>query len=299
MKVTRRWIKMLAVTAAAAAGIVGVAGPASASPVPPRASGNLPGTWVNTNPNTRSVKQVVITPTRNGAITVDAFGACTPRLCEWGQVPAIIYGVSVSSATGSNFQSNQRFLLRGTEWSRTALLGAVTQTRFGLQLTLRELTVFEDRSGRGNYTVTETFVRRGNARTTTAGIAATGYVRGAPSALAPGAFGTWTNVNPAGGLASIRITGTSAFPVVRAFGRCTPTPCDLGSVFGISYGPSISARTGTTLLAPYVFSFKNEQLVITYSQSPAGVQRLTVAEYNEFTDRSGRSNYTMTETFRH
>lgn len=293
----RRWIKMLAATVVAA-GVVGAAGPASASPVPPRASGTLLGTWVNTNPNTRSVKQVVIAPTRDGAITVDAFGVCRPRLCEWGRVPAIIYGVSVSSATGANFQSNQRFLLRGREWSRTALLGAVTRTRFGLRLTLRELTVFEDRSGRRNYTVTETFALRGRARTATAGIAATGYVRGAPPALVPAAFRTWTNVNPAGGLVAIRISGSSAFPVVRAFGRCTPRPCDLGSVRGITYGPSISARTGTTLLAPYVFSFKNEQLVITYSRSITGVQRLTVAEYNEFTDHSGRSNYTMTETFR-
>jgi hypothetical protein len=229
-------------------------------------------------PNTGSVKQVVITPARGGAITVDAFGACTPRLCEWGRVPAIIYGGSVSSATGANFQTNQRFLLRGREWSRTALLGTVTLTQFGLRLTLRELTVFTDQSGRKNYTVTETFAHRGFARTTAAGIAATGYVRGAPPALAPAAFGTWTNVNPAGGLVSIRITGTSAFPVVQAFGRCTPTACDLGRVLGISYGPSVSAPTGTTLLAPYVFSFKNEQLVITYSRNFFGVQRLTVTE---------------------
>ena len=295
---TRRWIKMLAATVAAAAGVVGVAGQASASTVPPPASSSLLGTWVNTNPNTRSVKQVVVTPTGGGAITVDAFGACVPRLCEWGRVPAIVYGVSVSSAAGASFQTSQRFLLRGREWSRTGLLGAVTVTQFGLRLTLRELTVFEDRSGRRNYTVTETFARRGSARTTVAAMAATGYVRGAPPALVPAAFRTWTNVNPAGGLVAIRITGTSAFPVVRAFGRCTPTPCDLGSVRGITYGPSISASIGTTLLAPYVFSFKNEQLVITYSRSFTGVQRLTVAEYNEFTDHSGRSNYTMTETFR-
>ena len=295
---TRRWIKMLAATVVTAAGVVGAAGPASASPVPPRASGVLLGTWVNTNPNTRSVKQVVIAPTLNGAVTVDAFGACTPRLCEWGRVPAIIYGVSVSSAAGANFQSNQRFLLRGREWSRTTLLGSVTVTQFGLRLTLRELTVFTDHSGRKNYTVTETFARRGFVRTRAVGIAAIGYVRGAPPALVPAAFGTWRNVNPAGGLVSIRITGTSAFPVVQAFGRCTPTACDLGRVLGVSYGPSISAPTGTTVLAPYVFSFKKEQLVITYSRDFFGVQRLTVAEYNEFTDHSGRSNYTMTETFR-
>ena len=99
------------------------------------------------------------------------------------------------------------------------------------------------------------------------------------------------------GLVAIRITGTSAF---RSSG---PWPLHADAVRPRKrprhhLRAVYSARTGATLLAPYVFWFKNEQLVITYSRSITGVQRLTVAEYNEFTDHSGRSNYTMTETFR-
>ena len=52
------------------------------------------------------------------------------------------------------------------------------------------------------------------------------------------------------------------------------------------------------LLAPYTFSFKNEQLVIQLVKGKTPKQdRLVVGNYNEFTDGSGRSNYDMSTTF--
>src|SRR5205814_2276785 len=86
---------------------VGLAAPAAqASPVPPKAASIMFGTWVNTNPSSNSVKQVVVTPTEIGNVTVDAFGACSPTYCEWGKVPAIVYGPSVSATSGAAFQTN-------------------------------------------------------------------------------------------------------------------------------------------------------------------------------------------------
>jgi hypothetical protein len=282
---------------AAMAAVVGgfAAAPADASPVPPTASAALSGTWVNVNSATRSVKQVVIAPTRIGSVSVDAFGACTPTLCEWGRVGAIVYGPNVSAKVGAVFQSRQRFLSGGKEWSRTTLTGHVVRTTVGLRLVLRELTVFEDHSGRKNYTVNEVF-KRGEARKVRKnGFPVPGYTRGAPPAMVAGLLGTWKNANSGGALAGIRITGTVAAPVVTAFGRCTPTPCNWGPSRGITYGASISSVRGATVLAPYNFGFKKSQLIIHYSvvnKKP----RLTVAEFNEFTDGSGRANYAMTET---
>ena len=83
---------------------------------------------------------------------------------------------------------------------------------------------------------------------------------------------------------------------MTAAGQCSPTPCNWGSRRGITYGASISSVRGATVLAPYAFGFKKTQLIIRYSvvnRKP----RLTVSEFNEFTDGSGRSNYAMTETF--
>ncbi|MGH8862802.1 MAG: hypothetical protein ACRDVG_16475 [Jatrophihabitantaceae bacterium] len=294
---TTKHVRRVLGLAAMAAVAVGVAPAAHATPVPPTASSALAGTWVNTNSASRSVKQIIVTPLRGGHLGVDAFGACTPTLCEWGSVPAIVYGTSVSSTTGTTFQSNQRFLSRDREWSRTQLQGTVYRTLRGLRLLVRELTVFEDGSGRKNYTVTETF-RLGEAhRPTRAGNPVSGYPRGNPPALVAGDFGSWTNVAPSGGLVKLTIGGSQAAPVVQAFGQCSPTPCDWGKVASITYGSSISSQVGTTTLAPYVFGFKNAQLVIRYWINAAGDERLTVAGYNEFTDGSGRSNYTKTETF--
>jgi hypothetical protein len=296
MSLSKQLTRALGVAALAAA-VVGLAVPADASPVPPSASTAVLGTWVNTNANTRSVKQVIITPNRIGNVNVDAFGACVPTLCEWGAVPAIVYGPNVSAKTGATFQTNQRFLASGKEWSRTTLLGNVARTASGgLLLSLRELTVFEDGSGRKNYTVTETFVRSDGGKVSRLGNPVASYVRGNPPLLVSAALGNWKNTSLTGALVSIKITGTTASPVVEAFGRCSPTPCDWGKVRAIAYGPSISAPTGNTALAPYRFSFKNTQLVITYSRA-LKTERLTVGEYNEFTDGSGRSNYAITETF--
>ena len=285
--------------AAMAAVVVGFASPASASPVPPKADGALLGTWVNVNSSTRSVKQVIVTPNDNGSVSVDAFGSCSPTLCEWGSVPAIVYGTSVSATTGLSFQTDQSFLSGRTEWSRTTLLGTVRKTAVGLRLTLRELTVFEDGSNRKNYNVTEQFALGRRSKPARLGIAATGYRRGTPPALTAAAFGTWTNPTPSGSLVGLRITGTVANPVVQAFGQCSPTPCNWGRTGGITFGPSISATVGGTVLAPYSFGFKNSQLVITFYRTATGQRRLSVAEYSEFTDGSGRSNYTKVEGFVH
>ena len=283
---------------AALAGLaVGLAAPAAqASPVPPKADSTLFGTWININPSSNSVKQIVISPTEIGNVTVDAFGACTPTYCEWGKVPAIVYGGSVSAKTGATFQSNQRFLSGGTEWSRTTLLGQVLRTDAGLRLALRELTVFEDGSGRKNYSVDETFkLGKGKAPSIT-GHNVASYRLGHLPLLNASALGNWVNPVATGNLAKLTIGGTAASPLVHAFGQCSPTPCDWGTVRSITYGTSISSTAGNKMLAPYLFGFKKTQLAIVFHRSAKGVQTLTVRSYNEFTDGSGRSNYVKTET---
>jgi hypothetical protein len=283
----------LATLAALTAGIVAPA--AHATPVPPTASSALLGTWVNTNPSSNSVKQVVISPTRLGNVNVDAFGACSPSFCEWGSVPAIVYGTNVSSTTGVTFQTNQKFLSAGSEWSRTTLLGQLVKTRIGLRLQLRELTVFEDGSGRKNYEVDESFKLGEGQAPAIAGNSVTGYRLGNRPALNAGAHGVWVNPSATGGLAKVVVTGTATGPIIHAYGQCSPTPCDWGRVRGITYGPSISSTVGNNVLAPYKFGFKNAQLAITYTHPLKGADTLTVTSYNEFTDNSGRSNYAKTE----
>lgn len=300
MSITKQFTRTLALAAASAVSVglaSALASAAHATAVPPVANTALRGTWVNTNAATKSVKQIIVTPRRGGNVSVDAFGACSPTLCEWGSVPAIVYGPSVSATTGTTFQTDQRFLANGTEWSRTHLQGTVVRTAAGLRLSVRELTVFEDGSGRKNYTTTETFKLGAARKATKSGLSAAGYPLGNPPSLIAGALGSWTNLNPSGGLVKLTIGGTQAAPTVEAFGQCSPTPCDWGTVRSISYGSSVSSAIGATAVAPYSFGFKNAQLVIRYWLTAAGDERLTVTTYNEFTDGSGRSNYVKSETF--
>lgn len=292
--------KALGATAIAAVAMglgSGLVSAANATTVPPVASSALAGTWVNTNTATKSVKQIVITGQRGGNIRVDAFGACTPSLCEWGAVPGIVYGPNVSSTTGTTFQTNQRFLSGDTEWSRTALQGTVRKTAAGLRLSVRELTVFEDNSGRKNYTRVETFKLGEGAKPTKLGNSVGTYPLGDRPQLVAGALGTWQNVAPSGGLVKLVIGGTQAAPTIEAFGQCSPTPCDWGTVRSVTYGSTISSAVGSVSLAPYQFGFKNAQIVVQYGINAAGDEQLTVKTYNEFTDGSGRSNYVNTDVF--
>ena len=289
----------------AAVGLGAAAVPAvHASNTPPVPSPALFGTWVNTNPSTPNVKQIVIEQDPTGApgMLVDAFGACVPTLCEWGLVPAIVYGPNVSARTGNAFQTDQGFVnpnsLPGTssEWSRIQLIGQITPSVDRPRLVVRELTAFEDGSGRHNYTVVETFVRGQGQPATKPGDSVSGYVGGFPPAANHSLAGTWAG--PGNGVVRLKIAVSGTSAVVRAFGACTPTLCNLGATRAIIYGASISSTTGNVLLAPYKFSFKNEQLVIQLVKGKTAKQdHLVVGNYNEFTDGSGRSNYDMTTAF--
>jgi hypothetical protein len=290
--------RVLGITIAASATLGVLSAPAWASTTPPNPNAGLIGTWLNTNSATRSVKQIEVQGgSASGGILVDAFGACTPSLCEWGQVPAIIYGPNVSASTGATFQTDQSFTSSGVEWSRTQLLATMRVARTGAKsLSVRELTVFEDGSGRHNYTVTETFVPGEGQPATIFGNSTSGYTFGAPPAAAAGFAGDWKAASNAVVELSIGISGGVAD--VHAFGACSPSACDMGDVRGISYGPNISASTGNVVLAPFSFGFKNEQLVIRFVPgATAATDRLQVGNYNEFTDGSGRSNYVVSETF--
>jgi hypothetical protein len=299
MGIIRKFASVIGLVAIAT-GTLAFAGTANATPVPPVASTALLGTWVNTNPASNSVKQIVIQPYRTGAVLVDAFGACVPTLCEWGRVLANIYGTSVSSTAGIAFQTDQRFLIGIKEWSRTQLFGTVAKTPVGLRLTVREFTAFEDGSGRHNYTQTETFALGDSKQAVTkSGLSTTSYVVGQPPALNGGTFGTWVPSGPSNNIAKIVIGGTPAAPTVHAYGVCSPTPCDWGTVRGVTYGTTISTVRGTTVLAPYTFSFKRTQLLLKYTIGTDDVEHLTVVTYNEFTDGSGRSNYTNTQSLVH
>jgi hypothetical protein len=275
---------------AAAAVLLPFSVPALASPVPPTPNPSLIRTWTNTNPATRNVVDIVISRSGRG-IAVDGFGACSPTLCQWGNIPGTLFGTTVSSVTGNSFEAKWNF-----GFSRTVLLGTLNLRGKLPALTVQEFTTFTDHSGRADFTVTETFRPGRPIKPTRLGTAAVNYPLGDSVTPVNALLGVWINTSPAGGnIREIILARTGGTLVVSAFGNCTPTLCPFGKIEGITFGTSISSASGRTFLAPYVFSFAKKLVDGTVN---ANATLLTVQTYTEFTDHSGRSNYVQTDTFR-
>ena len=281
-------------TTAVAGALLSSASPALAKPawqVPPIPSAALSGTWVNTNPHTRSLADLVVQTSRYG-LSADGFGACLPRACEWGLIPGTTYGPSVNSKIGTSFQVRWNF-----GFSRVVLLATYSPASVWHvpTLTVDEYTTFTDGSHRSNYEVTETFIKGRPVRVTKRGTPATDYPLGDSPRPVRGLPALWVNHNPHANISALILSvNANGMLQVHAFGNCVPHLCNWGTVNGITFGTSIYSKTGSVFLAPYKFSFARK-LLAGFLNPRCTV--LTVDTWTEFTDHSGRSNYETTDTF--
>lgn len=118
------------------------------------------------------------------------------------------------------------------------------------------------------------------AGTTAARAAATDFV------------GTWQNNNPnTNGIVKIVIDDSQH---IRAFGACTPNPCDYGAVDFSTYGLNVSDANHRLGTGHWSFPFKEVLLTAKLT----GPRVMKVEDFNRFTDTSGRQNYWMSATFR-
>ena len=115
-----------------------------------------------------------------------------------------------------------------------------------------------------------------------------GAAAAAAAAVAPAALvGTWNNCDKATrGLVKVVIAAAGTGITVHAYGACTPTPCDWGTVAGLAYADNVSAAPAVACSAQFKFNFKQTILV---GRLDAGV--LVVETFDHFTDGSGRSDY--------
>jgi hypothetical protein len=123
--------------------VEGAATAAAVAPAP------LAGTWKNINPATRDLVKVVITAA-GSAIKVDAFGACSPTPCNWGNVAGLAYASSVSTSPAVAFSAPYKF-----SFAQVILTGHLQ----GKELILETFTHFTDGSGRSDYYSTDTMVK--------------------------------------------------------------------------------------------------------------------------------------------
>jgi hypothetical protein len=108
--------------------------------------------------------------------------------------------------------------------------------------------------------------------------------------------GRWTNVDPnTRGITTMEIGVTGASASVHAWGKCTPTDCDWGSVSSYAFAPDVSsdiAGQAMAMMAVFDAGFSDTTLFI----KPVG-NGLSVQSFTHFKDNSGRSNYVSTYSF--
>jgi hypothetical protein len=107
----------------------------------------LPGTWLNSNPDSTGIARIVISES-GGSLSVQVVAIGPDRLIEWGAAPASVFTSSPSSQVAAGFTCRYDF-----GFAETRLQGMIMK---GL-LVLAQLHGFKDQSGRADYFVREYF----------------------------------------------------------------------------------------------------------------------------------------------
>jgi len=106
-------------------------------------------------------------------------------------------------------------------------------------------------------------------------------------------LGQWVNATPGAALPHVFIGSSSAVGAVtvQVWARCTPTPCDWGRQVGVIYStsPSISPTTGAVAVTAVFPTASGRSTVVI---RPVGTDRIEVTVFTQFTDNSGRFNFT-------
>jgi len=107
----------------------------------------LPGTWLNSNPDSSGIARIVISES-GGNLSVQVVAIGPDRLIEWGTAPADAFTSSPSSQVAAGFTCRYDF-----GFAETRLQGMIMK---GL-LVLAQLHAFKDQSRRADYFVREYF----------------------------------------------------------------------------------------------------------------------------------------------
>jgi hypothetical protein len=275
-------------SAALLAGVLAVVGvcamqvaPASATPNPPSADPALIGTWLNVSSAPRLIAKLTVIDAGAGAITVDPYVQCVP-LCEVGTVAATVYGTNATRSTGRTFSVNEV-----VGYLRIVLLGTLSGRGI---LTVSTFVTYTSGDSK-NFAATEKFTKSDVVDpTSTTGIAATDYPIGNPPAPTHGLLGTW--LDPSG--AFFTKMGVAVDPEGGLALAATTSCCDPGPAKGVVFGTNQVSAHGARFLAQFAGATDGPILIFAvYSKK---TDTLAVTVYREFTDGSGRSNYTVHQT---
>ena len=102
---------------------------------------NFLGKWFNVDPETRDITTIIVKK-KNDSWTIQAWGKCHPKDCDWGVVPLNMIGDSTTDKT---------FDCAFAEWKFDFSTKYLKMRMQGDQLVVEKITVFKDNSNRSNY----------------------------------------------------------------------------------------------------------------------------------------------------
>jgi hypothetical protein len=110
--------------------------------------------------------------------------------------------------------------------------------------------------------------------------------------------GRWVNVNDTtGGIIRIRVTDGPAGFQIHEFGRCHPTPCDLGVINAAPFSKSVGSSVATGLSATYTFAYATILFTAKLVSEYDGGSFLEVETRTTFAPGDQRKDYTSTQLF--
>ena len=106
-------------------------------------------TWINTHTASRGIVKVVLS-NNEGALAVQAFGACDPSPCDWGERTPAVFAENVGSRTAKTISVVYDFGFMETSLQVFTKLGVMVVAVF---------TRFKDGSSRADYFDREFFYK--------------------------------------------------------------------------------------------------------------------------------------------
>src|SRR6266849_9996103 len=116
-------------------------------PAGPLDLSGLPGTWVNTNPDTNGIARMVISET-DGKLSLQVYAIGPEGLIDWGSADVIVFASTPKSRVGAGFTCRFDFGFAETKLQAMIMKGLIV---------LAQIHSFKDQSGRVDYFVREYF----------------------------------------------------------------------------------------------------------------------------------------------
>jgi ribosomal protein L31 len=110
--------------------------------------------------------------------------------------------------------------------------------------------------------------------------------------------GTWVNTNRStSGITRFIVTSTSPNTLrIQVFGKCHPSDCNWGTTQLITYGSNVQDRDHKFATANYRPGFSST--LLTFELNGSSRREITLRNFTQFLDKSGRQNYSSLERFR-